>query len=198
MARCASRTDSGVHRMRLVNSLGRMSFLPAPLPSPRNCADNGTNVAAKARVKSCAPCLSTRLMILASKKLSVFGDVMNRVFQSLRKAFPRLKKIFNRTNCPYPNSRALPERVLLSRCSQCAVAAFRSSRTSGYEEGMVARTASDAASVRRQGARFFDRRRPPQTIPALPRKLNREPETLVVSERARTCYSRTVDDVSSL
>ena len=94
MARCASRTDSGVHRMRLVNSLGRMSFLPAP----RNCADNGTNVAAKARVKSCAPCLSTRLMILASKNLSVFGDVMNRAFQSLRKAFPRLKKIFNRTN----------------------------------------------------------------------------------------------------
>jgi len=112
MARCACRTDSRVHRMRLVNSLGRMSFLPAPLPSPRNCADNGTNVAAKARVKSCAPCLSTRLMILASKKLSVFGDVMNRAFQSLRKAFPRLKKIFNRTNCPYPNSRALPERVL--------------------------------------------------------------------------------------
>src|ERR1700676_3992960 len=137
-------------------------------------------------------------MILASKNLSVFGDVMNRAFQSLRKAFPRLKKIFNRTNCPYPNSRALPERVLLSRCSQCAVAAFRSSRTSGYEEGMVARTASDAASVRRQGAGFFDRRRPSQTIPALPRKLNREPETLVVSERARTCYSRTVDDVSSL
>jgi len=110
MARCASRTDNRVHRMRLVNALGRMSFLPAP----RNCADNGTNVAAKARVKSCAPCLSTRLMILASKKLSVFGDVMNRAFQSFRKAFPRLKKIFNRTNCPYPNSRALPERVLLS------------------------------------------------------------------------------------
>jgi len=54
MARCVSRSDSRVHRMRLVNSLGRMSFLTAP----RNCADNGTNVAAKARVKSCAPCLS--------------------------------------------------------------------------------------------------------------------------------------------
>jgi hypothetical protein len=30
MARCASRTDSRVHRMRPVNSLGRMSFLPGP------------------------------------------------------------------------------------------------------------------------------------------------------------------------
>jgi hypothetical protein len=39
--------------MRLVNSLGRISFLPAPLPSPRNCADNGTNIAAKAREVVC-------------------------------------------------------------------------------------------------------------------------------------------------
>src|ERR1700693_1607616 len=91
--------------MRLVNSLGRMSFLPAPLPSPRNCADNGTNVAAKARVKSCAPCLSTRLMILASKKLSVFGDVMDRAFQSLRKAFPRLKK-YSTEQTAHPRIRA--------------------------------------------------------------------------------------------
>jgi hypothetical protein len=63
MARCASRTDIRVRRMRLVNFVGRMSFLPAP----QNCADNGTNVAAKARVKSCAPCLSTRLMILCQR-----------------------------------------------------------------------------------------------------------------------------------
>jgi len=152
----------------------RMPYQMSFLPAPRNCADNGTDVAAKARVKSCAPCLSTRLMILASKKLSVFGDVMNRAFQSLRKAFPRLKKIFNRTN----SHTQIRERYLIAPFSHdvvSAVAAFRSSRTSGYEEGMVARTASDAASVRRQGAGFFDRRRPSQTIPALPRKLNREP-----------------------